>query len=92
MTAVAGDLDLDRWVTFAGEPSEACDGMNGPCSREPAVVAIWDRPCLCDSSLTRYCAEHRDFLVAFIGRPGFVGFECAKCACRIRLLRIEPIR
>jgi hypothetical protein len=90
VTAVAEDLDLS-WVTFS-EPADGCDGINGPCSREPVAVAIWDRPCLCDSSLTRYCAEHRDFLVAFIGRPDFAGFECTKCAGRIRLLRIEPIR
>jgi hypothetical protein len=92
MTAVAEDLDLDRWVTFSrGGEDDRCD-WRSCVPLEAVAVATWDRQC-CDKCRNpeKLCAPHRDEVLEGLAEDG-PEFVCDFCGSDVVLLRIEPIR
>lgn len=93
MTAVAGDLDLDRWVTFSGGHRDCCDReVPERCDLEAVAAAWWDRTC-CPRRRNplRQCAPHRDDTLTRAAEFGGL-FNCWHCGAVIRLVRMEPLR
>lgn len=93
MTAIAEDLDLDRWVTFSGGDRDACCWRYPvSCSLEAVARAVWDTDCCGDAPNPQpLCAAHRDSVTRsalFSGRQ----FVCSRTGVTVTLLRIEPIR
>ena len=90
MTAVAEDLDLDRWVTFSGERDDCCHWRQPDCALEAVAAAIWDRDC-CGTTPRQFCARHRD-RTSEDSRILDGWFCCIGCRTSVRLIRMEPLR
>ena len=94
MTAVAEDLDLDRWVTFSGS-DRACRWRDPQpqCGLEAVAAAVWDVTCHPGVPNPQdLCAGHRDQVAAHAAASPVPLFRCDGCGRSVRLLRIEPLR
>jgi hypothetical protein len=93
VTAVAEDLDIERWVTFSGDEDDRCQRtVPQQCELEAVAAAWFDRAC-CPRRRNplKQCAPHRDDTLTRAAEFGGF-FNCYYCGATIRLLRMEPIR
>lgn len=88
MTAVAEDLDLDRWVTFGGDDADQCDGVVADCPMEAVVRALFSRACKHGPDSQLFCAPCRDLFRWM----GIEPMACLHCGSLVTFLRFEPVR